>query len=583
MIKIAKLSSLFSISVILLFLLCSNLYSFKHSYWARELPPFIFSFLVSSLALAGIASIVKRLHITFIDIIAVFFFFYIIFNSLFIAQPFPPSDRIFNILGCFLLYISLRIVNPFTKENTQLLLIGFLFVIVYQAVYGILQFWQTTSLVRGTFINPGIYGCFIGLGLPIITHFITKPKITRARIILLISIGVLVLNSLYFSKSRTALVSSLLGSIIIIFYRLKIDPVYIITKHKKIITALIIGILAVIINSLWQQNTVSVSGRFLIWKISYYMFLDHPFFGIGYGNFFTEYGNYQANYFLSGQGTPNEVKIAGMNYYAFNEFLKITVENGIIGILVFVGLIVAIIFSVWRGIKNNQAYAIVFAVLFGVILIFGLFSYPFQDFAISALFYCCLSYIASIDMILLKYTPTRISRSILLLVICGFAFVSIQKIYSIFQWRDATENLSELNPSFKKYQQIFPVLSNNGAFLFNYAAELAYAGKNRQAIPLFIRAARYGNSVELYIWLADCYAAIGHNALAEQNYTKAAYMHPKLFKPLDHLLSFYQKTGQVVKAKRIAEQICTKPIKIPSNEIDKIKAKALMYLQTDKL
>jgi len=582
MIKVSRESAV-SIPIILLFLLCSNLYGFKQSYWAVELPPFIFSFLVCCLVLVGLKGLAKQIPITLTDVIAAFFFFYSIFSSLVIAMPFPPSDRIFSILGCFLIYISVRITKPFSNESIQLLLNGLLFVIGCQAVYGILQFWLETNIVRGMFINPGIYGCFIGLGLPFITYLITQPKIDKTRIVLLIVIGILVVIALYLSRSRTACMSSLLGSMAIIIYRLKVKIIPIIAKNRITCTALPLMVFLGMMYLLWKQNTTSVSGRFLIWKISYSMFLDHPWFGIGYGNYFAEYGNYQASFFLSGKGTPDEIKMAGMNYYAFNEFLKIAVEQGVIGFLSFILLIIKVIHSAWRGIKNAQDYMVIFIVIIAVILLFGLFSYPFQDFAISALFYFCLAFVASIDTVLLKYTPSRLGKTVFLMVVCAFAFVSIERIYSIFQWRDATENLSEIHPSFDEFQQIYPVLSNNGAFLFNYAAELAFASQYEKAIPIFKRAARYGNSVELYVWLAECFTATGENVFAEQCFVKGTNMNPKLFKPFEHLLNFYQKTGQHDKARKIAEQICTKSIKIPSFEIDKIKAKALIYLQKDQL
>ena len=83
---------------------------------------------------------------------------------------------------------------------------------------------------------------------------------------------------------------------------------------------------------LWQIKHDSAVGRLLLWKISALAIADAPFFGNE--NFASAYGAAQEKYFASNDASISEKLAAGSPDYAFNEYLQIGVEYGLL-VLIF--------------------------------------------------------------------------------------------------------------------------------------------------------------------------------------------------------------------------------------------------------
>ena len=77
--------------------------------------------------------------------------------------------------------------------------------------------------------------------------------------------------------------------------------------------------------------------RVLTWKSSLLMISDAPVFGHGIGSFAANYMPYQARYLEDHPG--NFSLIADNNLIAFNEFIHLTCEQGMIGLLLFTCLL----------------------------------------------------------------------------------------------------------------------------------------------------------------------------------------------------------------------------------------------------
>lgn len=63
------------------------------------------------------------------------------------------------------------------------------------------------------------------------------------------------------------------------------------------------------------------------------MIEDYPLFGIGTGGWQANYMLYQAEYFLQATNSPYTL-LADNIFYTYNEFLYITAEQGIVGLVV---------------------------------------------------------------------------------------------------------------------------------------------------------------------------------------------------------------------------------------------------------
>lgn len=99
---------------------------------------------------------------------------------------------------------------------------------------------------------------------------------------------------------------------------------------------------------------------------------ERPFFGYGVGKFPSVYGKTQAEYFTSGKATTIEEHVAGYVEYAFNDYLQLTLEGGIVLLV----LVLAWGIIVFRSGMKKREYGTCGALL--AFAIFALSSYPLQ-------------------------------------------------------------------------------------------------------------------------------------------------------------------------------------------------------------
>lgn len=109
---------------------------------------------------------------------------------------------------------------------------------------------------------------------------------------------------------------------------------------------------------------------------------EKPFLGHGIGNFASAYGMAQENYFARTEFTATEEQVAGSPEYAFNEYLQIAVEYGVLFLLV---VLLIISFCLWKGITEKNKCVCRFDFCFS----FAFSSYPMQIPGFAIAFYFC--------------------------------------------------------------------------------------------------------------------------------------------------------------------------------------------------
>ena len=116
-------------------------------------------------------------------------------------------------------------------------------------------------------------------------------------------------------------------------------------------------------------------------------------------------------------------------------------------------------------------------------------------------------------------------------------------------------------------------------FLYNYTYELYSMGHLDEARQTATECALYANGYNLQLLTGDICQMQGDFETAISHYQNAAHMCPVRFAPLSGMLQTYQQTGNTVKADSIAQTIIDKPVKIPSPDIDEMKAEAASLLE----
>ena len=235
-----------------------------------------------------------------------------------------------------------------------------------------------------------------------ISLIICKSK--RVKIIFLFVI-ICVMSYLFLLRSRAAYVTLLISliffvTLLIIFYKknnLKIN----LKKDLSLITlALIISLLIgffqptnidkerenlqTTVASVFDTDYAPNIARIKYYKTSFEMFKENPLLGIGTGAWFGLYPKYNSEDYTDG----NIFFTANLNPH--NDFLEILTENGIIGFLLFITLIVL---SIIKLIKhcNKNIYFIALTASFISIIIISLFSFPKDNTSVMILFFLAIA------------------------------------------------------------------------------------------------------------------------------------------------------------------------------------------------
>ncbi|UGU18399.1 O-antigen ligase family protein [Sinomicrobium kalidii] len=344
-------------------------------------------------------------------------------------------------------------------------------------------------------------------------------------------------------------------------------------------TLLIVSFSFFLSNFDYKGNDDSIFGRKLIYKISFKMLQERPFIGIGYGEFKSEYNSHQSEYFTSNETLPREEKVATENYYAFNDFLQTTIEQGVFGSGIFIMMILFII-----NVKNKRFsdHLLFFALKLVIvsILISGLVYYTLTNFAILILFWtvlgCSSNFLNSTfnfgnsQIIVLKSLNAMVLLILILLNLNCFRYIN--QWFNIYQYPIFNRNTLAI------YADLLPKMKKNGVFLVDYSKRLQANNEHAKNLDILKMAINELPSTETYSALGNAYAVNEMPYQAELNYIKACYVAPNRFTPKYKLLEFYILTNQTNKGISIAHKILEQPIKVPSLEIEMIKRNTRVFL-----
>lgn len=291
--------------------------------------------------------------------------------------------------------------------------------------------------------------------------------------------------------------------------------------------------------------------------------------------------NYQAEHFKNNTNSQ-QTFLADNTTYAYNEFLKIAVEKGILGL--FLALFVVATFFLAK--RRNSLTAIAASSGCLTLLVFGMFSYPSDILLIKINFIAFLAIIANCQLPLkfpyLQVPPFTTKPLVALvsvtIMVLGFVsysatsyFFTLQKAYT--HWKDASDiyKVQAYPECLEDFELAYPELKTNGDFLIQYGKALSLAEDHNKAIEVLTKADEYLNNTILFTSLGDSHKALAENVKAEQAYLQGWYMVPNRFYPLYLLAKLYDETGLTEKAIEMANKIIEKEVKVPSNAINEIK------------
>ena len=394
--------------------------------------------------------------------------------------------KIIYIVLLLILWFSSRIIFSHIQVSKNMLLGGIVGVGGILAIWGILQLYGFEKsnhhlfAITGPFYNPGPYSGYIAVVLPINLSLLLQSE-KKIHFLYFIPFT-LMLCILPAGMSRSAWVALLVSCIwlLAMYYNLVHRLIVYTKKHFYCFitgSVLLVFLSLLIFFFLFQMKVDSANGRLFIWKNTFQAVLESPLIGYGPGSFSSVYGKEQLAYFISGKNTEEEQWVADAPDYAFNEYLQMLVEGGVVLLLLF-GTFVLLIFR--KGLLNKE-----YGGCAGLIslLVFSLFSYPFQILQFGVLFIIIMAICVNKSEMKVKQVKYPIHILILSLGLFVGGIVGFSSLYSSKklpeEWYYAYilyQNKS-FEHSIREYEKLYKYLNHNASFLLGYAKCLAECEK----------------------------------------------------------------------------------------------------------
>ncbi len=499
-----------------------------------------------------------------------------------------------------IIYFYFRYAFQTNKHSSYWLSVCFILTGFIESIWGLKQLYgfeasqHNLFRITGSFFNPGPYACYVATILPMAFYFALKYQICNkvkfhARniplyflwiiSILTVSVSVLVLPA---AMSRISWIATIggCGFVLLFFFAENRKVKSFIASNKKK-AALIASIALCLITAggagMYYLKKDSADGRTLIWKNTIKLIKQNPM-GVSIGNFSGSYGNIQAAYFEAEKRTDDEKRVAGNPEYAFNEYLQICAEQGIIAFLLFIGIVG---YSLYIGIKQKKVAPTASLI---ALLIAASASYPFSvlPFLIALVFLLALINDGEKGIAIPK--PVSI-----IFAFCGLIIVLLC-LYNRYPTYDAYKKWNKIKTSYNsgdhkyaanEYRNIYPHLSDQIQFLFEFAQCLSQSEQYEESNRILEKAVKISCDPMLYNIMGKNFHALKQYDKAEQCFIKSSNIVPSRLYPHYLMALMYMDAGETKKAKDAAQIVLTKKPKVQSTAIREMRTKMRKIFDAD--
>lgn len=481
----------------------------------------------------------------------------------------------------WLLWFAARILFSLCPDIRQYLPVCLSLLGCLLAGWGMLQLYGWASpghplfRITGPFFNPGPYSGYLSLLLPVSLYgaLTTRGWLRPLHVLSILSM-ICILPA---AMSRSAWIAIAVSLLWVAAMRQgwlgRLRAYY--RKHPRKTAGWVAAgcvVLAFAGTGLFLLKADSARGRLLIWKNTFRAVSEQPIAGYGVGRFPSVYGRAQADYFASGQATDTEKRVAGYVEYAFNDYLQLALEGGVVLLLLVLGWGVL----VFRSGMRMREYGACGALM--AFAIFALASYPLQVLPFGILVVVCGA--LSVYPHPCKHSryayPKTVAVSLLVGMGGGVAMWQLGKvpeIYRYWQGADMLYRQSVYDVAAKEYRGLYSYLSGHAAFLRNYANALQKGGRTLEACRILEREKMVSCDPTVWNVQGRYYQAAGHYREAEACFQYSLQLAPERIYPYYLLTKLYLEEGFLNKkrALEMARIVLTKPPKVDSKAVEKMK------------
>jgi O-antigen ligase/Tfp pilus assembly protein PilF len=323
-----------------------------------------------------------QLKFSLIDVFILMFLAFELLSLLYSVSFFVTKRSIFLNLNYFIIfYYTLKKI----KRKEQILylvhgivLFGSIYAIVALSIIGLdfigLRNFSSDDHITLTFVNRNHFSgflemvVFLGVALGLIHH---QPKRS-----MFLFISAYMASAIFFSLSRGGILgfttSLLFLSLLFLFFEKNRKNGLIIASFAGIVISIIVflGIEPIIERLETLENPqLAGSGRLEYWTGSIAMIKDNFILGTGLGTFSTAYPKYQTAY-------ANSMFVT----HPHNDYLELFTETGLIGFILFSGIVVSFYLFVLKNYKKQKDVELKLIAISILASVFSIIIHSFTDF-----------------------------------------------------------------------------------------------------------------------------------------------------------------------------------------------------------
>ena len=474
-------------------------------------------------------------------------------------------------------YCLFRVLFSLNHECVTFVLITVLSVLCIKELYEgytqvFMYFGKKTGqeICTGSFSNSGLYGCFLAVCA---STFVACCVMAGNRYIKIVLIALTVFSMLLLpvTMSRASLLA-FVASVIMLILNLKWGKLFV--RRNWIVLSVIVLLLG---TGAYVVKKDSADGRMLMNRIGLQIIMRNGLRGVGRGYYAGVYGEEQCNFFMElGEndgdgmdinGIPESMrKIADCPCYAFNEYLKVGVENGLVAMLLLMALIIVGIMASYKS-GNCLCYPLL------TLAVFSFFSYPFQTKFFT---YLLMAFLASAG-------KNENRRVMYVAFYCIIAFVACVYVKTSSDYKEKTnarsyqyngDNLFECQPSVLMYKDFltdsYNIVDQN--ILFYCGQAYNKSGEYYKSDSILNIGTLISSDPMFWNVMGNNSLALGNYREAEERYKHAFYMVPNRLYPLYLLAKLYNTEGDSARFLKMADLVEEFVPKIESPKTERLRS-----------
>lgn len=460
--------------------------------------------------------------------------------------------------------------------------------LAYESVLGIMQLLgiivshNSMCPMTGDFANSGPYGGFLAVCIAVVFAAAWRWRDSvnlYDRILFWLSsvsgcLGIVVLPA---SMSRTGFVALVVSAVAFALTNTESKSYF--KSHKWLILS-VVAVAFVVGAGAFCLKKDSALGRFHIWEMELRAIADKPLTGHGFGKALGAYGDAQAEYFETEERGQERVRIAGCPEYAFNEYLHMGMEFGILGLLLSVAVIVFGALALFRA-KSSLAFGLV---AWGT---FALASYPLAVWQLRLLLGVFLGAAVGLNMKVGKRTRL-ILASTFIVIATGLMLIWLpenrQRKYAEGKWLEERRftNFGIFDGMADRLAILYPQLRRNFRYLYDYGYALHKECRYEESNVILREGALISSDPMFYNIIGKNHEALGDYELAERNYIHAHNMVPSRLYPYILLMEMKERQGNTEQALSYARKALSLPVNERNMSMRDLHERARKYYDEHK-